>query len=68
MATKWAPGTLHLKSNIRVFLLQEVLLALVVNAVGVSEYGQYTAQKQESLLDSGETNMAFLRFRKVEVW
>ena len=60
MATKWAPGTLHLKSKIRVFLLQEVLLALVVNAVGVSEYGHYTAQKQESLLDSGETNMAFL--------
>ena len=32
-------GPLHLKGKIRVFLLQEVLLALVVYAVGVSEYG-----------------------------
>ena len=34
-----APGPLHLNGKIRVFLLQEVLLALVVYAVGVSNYG-----------------------------
>ena len=49
MATQWAPGPLHSKVKIRVFLLQEVLFALVVHSVGVSEYGHYTAQAQESL-------------------
>ena len=36
MATQWAPGPLHLKDKIRVFLLQEELFALVVYSVGVS--------------------------------
>ena len=58
MATEWAPGPLHSKWKIRVFLLQEVLLALVVYSVGVSEYGHYKAQAQESLLRSGATNKA----------
>ena len=58
MATQWAAGPLHSKGKIRVFLLQEVLFALVVHSVGVSEYGHYKAQAQESLLISGETNKA----------
>ena len=52
MATKWTLDPLHLKGKIRVFLRQQVLLALVVYAVGVGEYGHYTAQTQESPLDS----------------
>ena len=59
MATQWAPGPLHSKGKIRVFLLQEVLFALVVHSVGVSEYGHYTAQAQESVFNSGATNKAF---------
>jgi len=59
METKWAPGTLHLKSKIRVFLLQEVLFSRVVHSVGVSKYGHHTAQAQESPLVSGATNKAF---------
>ena len=51
--------TPHSKGKIRVFLLQEVLLALVVHLVGLSECGHYTAQAQESPLDSGATNKAF---------
>ena len=58
MPTQWAPGPLHSKGKIRVFLLQEVLFALVVHSVGVREYGHYTAQGQESPLDSGATNKA----------
>ena len=58
MATQWAPGPLHSKGKIRVFLLQEVLFAIVVHSVGVSEYGHCTAQAQESLLNSGATNKA----------
>ena len=58
MATQWAPGPLHSKGKIRVFLLQEVLFALVVHSVGVSEYGHYTAQAQESVFNSGATNKA----------
>ena len=58
MATEWAPGPLHSKGKIRVFLLQEVLLALVVHSVGVGEYGHYTAQAQESLLNPGATYKA----------
>ena len=58
MATQWAPGPLHSRGNIRVFLLQEVLFALVVHSVGVSKYGHYTAQARESLLNSGATNKA----------
>ena len=58
MATQWAPGPLHSNGKIRVFLLQEVLFALVVHSVGVSKYGHYTAQAQERLLHSGVTNMA----------
>ena len=42
--------------KVRVFLLQEVLFALVVHSVGVSDYGHYTAQG--SLLNSGATNKA----------
>ena len=59
MTTQWAPGPLHSKGKIRVFLVQEVLFGLVVHSVGVSEYGSYTAQGQESPLDSGATNEAF---------
>ena len=58
MATQWAPGPLHSKGKIRVVLLQEVLFALIVHSVGVSQYGHYTAQAQESLLNSGATNKA----------
>ena len=58
MATQWAPGPLHSKGKIRVFLLQEVLFAIVVGSVGVSEYRHYTTQAQESLLNSGATNKA----------
>ena len=43
---------------IRVFLLQEVLFVLVIYSVGVSAYGHYTEQAQESLLNSGATNKA----------
>ena len=53
MATQWAPGSLNSKGKIRVFLLQEVLFALIVHSVGVSVYGLYTSQAQESPLDSG---------------
>ena len=56
MATQWAPDPLHSKGKSGVFLLQEVLFALVVHSMGVSEYGNYTAQAQESLLNSGATN------------
>ena len=59
MATQWAPGPLHSKGKIRVFLLQEVLFALVVHSEGVSEFEHYTTQAQESPLDSGATNNAF---------
>ena len=34
---QWAPGPLHSKEKMRVFLLQEVLFALVVHSVGGSE-------------------------------
>ena len=56
MATQWAPGLLHSKGKIRVFLLEEVLFALVDHSLGVSEYGHYTAQAQESLFHSGATS------------
>ena len=58
MATQWAPGPLYLKGKIRVFLLQEVLFTIVVGSVGVSEYGHYTTQARESLLNSGATTKA----------
>ena len=58
MATQWAPGPLYAKGKNRVFCLQEVLFAIVVRSVGVSEYGHYTTQAQESLLNSGATNKA----------
>ena len=35
-----------------------MLFAIVVRSVGVSEYGHYTTQAQESLLNSGATNKA----------
>ena len=50
---------IHSKGKTRVFLLQDALFACVVHSVGVSKYGHHTAQAQESLLDSGATNMAF---------
>ena len=59
MATQWVPGPLHSKGKSRIFLLQEVSFALVVHPVGMSEYGHYTAQAQESVLNSGATNKAF---------
>ena len=59
IATQWAPGPLHSKGEIGVFLLQEVLF-LVVHSEGVSKYGHYTAQAHESPLNSGATNRAFL--------
>ena len=37
----------------------QVLFALDVHSVGVSKYGHYTAQAQESLFNSGATNKAF---------
>ena len=55
MATQCTPGPLHSKGKIRVFLLQEVF-ALDVHSVGVSEYGHYKAQAQESLLNPEATN------------
>ena len=58
MATQWAPGPLHSKRKIRVFLLQEVLFDLVVHSVAESECGHYTAQAEESVLNSA-TNNAF---------
>ena len=60
MATQWAPGPLHLegKSEFSI-ILQEVLFALVLHSVCMSEYGHYTAHAQESLLNSGATNKAF---------
>ena len=58
MATQWTPGLLHSKGKIRVFLLQEVLFALVVHSVGVSKHGHYRAQTQESLLNSEASNNA----------
>ena len=58
MATQWAPGPLHSKGKIRVFLLQEVLFAISVRSVGVGEYGHYTAQAKESPLNSGATTKA----------
>ena len=35
-STQWAPDPLHSKGKIRVFLLQEVLFAIVARSVGVS--------------------------------
>ena len=64
MATQCAPGPLHSKGKIRVFFLQEVLFALVVNSVGVNEYGHYTSQAQESPLNSGTTNKVFFNLER----
>ena len=44
---------------IRVFLHQEVLFDLVVHLVDVSEYEHYTAQAEESVLNSGALNKTF---------
>ena len=59
MATQWAPGPLHAKGKIRVFILQEVLFALVFHSVVVNDYGLYTAEANESQLNSGAANKAF---------
>ena len=37
MPTQWTPGPLHSKGKISIFLLQDVLFALVVHSDGVSE-------------------------------
>ena len=61
MATQWTPGPLYSKGKIpppRKFLLQEVLFAIVVRSVSVSEYGHYTTQARETLLNSRATNKA----------
>jgi len=47
MAIQWAPGHLHSKGKIGVFLFRE-------------EYGHYTAQAQESVLKSGARSKVFL--------
>jgi len=60
MATQCSPGPLHSKGKIRVFFLQEVLFALVVNSV----ITHYTAQAQESPLNSGTTNMVFFNLER----
>ena len=39
MATQWAPHPLHSKDKITVSLHQEVLFALVVHSMGVSQNG-----------------------------
>ena len=59
MATQWAPGPLHSRRKFRVFLHQEVLFDLVVHSVGVSEYRHYTAQAEESVMNSEALNKAF---------
>ena len=59
MATQWAPGPLHSKRKIRVFLHEEVSVNLVVLSVSVSEYGHYTVQVEESVLNSEALNKAF---------
>ena len=64
MATQWAPDPLHSKRKLRVFLHQEVLLDLVPHLVGVSEYGYYTAQADESVLNSGALNEALFILRR----
>ena len=68
MARQWAPGPLHSKRKIRVFLLQEVLFVVVIHSVCVSAYWHYTAQAQESLLNSGAKRQGSCYFRKLEVW
>ena len=55
MGSRPTPST----GEVRVSLLQEVLFALHVCLVGVSESGHYTAQGQESLTVSLATNKAF---------
>jgi len=59
MATQRALGPLPSKGKIRVSLPQGVLFVLVLHSVGLSEYGHYTAQAQESLL-----NKAFFILRR----
>ena len=67
MATQLAPGPLHLRVK-SVFLLQELLFALAIHSVGLSEYEHYTTQAKERPLDSRATNKPFFHFRKEEVW
>ena len=64
MATQWAPVPLHSKSKVRVPPLQEVLAALVVHSVVVSECEHCTAQAQESLSDPRTTNKVFFILRR----
>ena len=46
-------------NEVESFLPSRSVFALVVHSRGVSKYGHYTAQGQESPLDSGATNKAF---------
>ena len=39
--------------------VNEALFDLVVHSVGVSEYGHYSAQAEESVLNSGATKTHF---------
>ena len=55
MATQWAPGPLHPNGKSRVSLVQEVLFAIDVHSVGVSEYGHYTEQVIYSFNDNVDT-------------
>ena len=55
MATQWAAGPLHPNGKIRVSLVREVLFAIVVHSVGVSEYGHYTEQVIYSFNDNVDT-------------
>ena len=51
VAFPWQHNGLQAFSILRgIFLLQEVLFAIAVCSVGVSEYGHYTTQARESLL------------------
>ena len=52
------------KGKIRVFFPQEVLFAIVVCSVGVSEYGNFTVQAHESMLNTGATNTAVFILRR----
>jgi len=49
MVTQWALGPLHLKSKIRVSLLQEVLFVLDIHSVGVNEYGDDDTSTRKSV-------------------
>ena len=47
--TQWAPGPLHSTGKIRVLFVILSVICYCCLFSGVSEYGHYTAQAQESL-------------------